>query len=162
YVTKPFQSRELVARIRAQARRGRGDAGPRAERLELGVLVIDNSTMQVTVRGKPVSLTTAEFQLLHILAQRAGRVLGREQLLLLIAITAVVIFIAEGPHAPARPDEHLNPALIHHLEDLDNDPRAVEGALADLRDHRIEASIYDHDRKLVASNVDPPLAIPER
>jgi DNA-binding response OmpR family regulator len=84
YVPKPFQSRELLARIRAQARRARGEVGPRAERIAVGTLVIDATTMQVTVAGKPIGLTTSEFALLHALAQRAGRVLGREQLLQLL------------------------------------------------------------------------------
>lgn len=84
YVPKPFQSRELLARIRAQARRARGESGPRPERLVVGNLVIDANTMQVTVGGEPISLTTSEFALLHALAQRAGRVLGREQLLQLL------------------------------------------------------------------------------
>lgn len=84
YVAKPFQSRELLARIRAQARRGRGESGPRAERIEVGALSIDAGTMEVAVRGRPVALTTSEFSLLHTLAQRAGRVLGREQLLQLV------------------------------------------------------------------------------
>ncbi|MBX3161696.1 MAG: response regulator transcription factor [Deltaproteobacteria bacterium] len=84
YVAKPFQSRELLARIRAQARRGRGESGPRAERIAIGALTIDASTMEVTVRGAPVSLTTSEFGLLHALAQRSGRVLGREQLLQIV------------------------------------------------------------------------------
>ena len=88
YVSKPFQSRELLARIRAQARRGRGEAGPKAERIEVGALVIDATTMEVLVRGVPVALTTIEFQLLHVLAQRAGRVLAREQLLQLLHGTA--------------------------------------------------------------------------
>ena len=81
YVAKPFQSRELLARIRAQARRGRGESGPRAERIEVGGLVVDAQTMEVTLDGKPVPLTTIEFSLLYALAQRAGRVLAREQLL---------------------------------------------------------------------------------
>jgi DNA-binding response OmpR family regulator len=84
YVPKPFQSRELLARIRAQARRARGEAGPRPERLIVGGLVIDATTMQVTVDARPISLTTSEFALLHALAQRTGRVLGREQLLQLL------------------------------------------------------------------------------
>jgi two-component system OmpR family response regulator len=84
YVPKPFQSRELLARIRAQARRARGEAGPRAERIEIGNLVIDAATMQVTVDGEPVAVTTSEFTLLHALAQRAGRVMSREQLLQLL------------------------------------------------------------------------------
>jgi two-component system OmpR family response regulator len=84
YVSKPFQSRELLARIRAQARRGRGESGPRADRIEVGALVIDAASMEVTVNGAPISLTTIEFSLLHALAQRAGRVLAREQLLQLL------------------------------------------------------------------------------
>jgi DNA-binding response OmpR family regulator len=84
YVSKPFQSRELLARIRAQARRARGEAGPKADRIELGRLIVDAGTMQVTVDGRNVSLTTIEFSLLRELAQRAGRVLAREQLLQLL------------------------------------------------------------------------------
>jgi DNA-binding response OmpR family regulator len=84
YVPKPFQSRELLARIRAQARRARGEAGPRPERLVIGSLIIDATTMQVLVDARPISLTTSEFALLHALAQRPGRVLGREQLLQLL------------------------------------------------------------------------------
>ena len=81
YVAKPFQSRELLARIRAQARRARGEAGPRPERIEAGALVIDMGTRTVTMRGAPVALTTNEFSVVAALAQRAGRVLTREQLL---------------------------------------------------------------------------------
>jgi len=84
YVTKPFQSRELLARIRAQARRSRGEVGPRPDRLRVGALVIEPSSMSVTVRGEPVVLTANEFALVHALAQRPGRVLDREQLLQLL------------------------------------------------------------------------------
>jgi DNA-binding response OmpR family regulator len=81
YVSKPFSSRELLARLRAQARRVRGAAGPRHERIEVGELVIDTATMVATLRGKPIALTTFEFALLRTLAERPGRVLTREQLL---------------------------------------------------------------------------------
>ncbi|HEY1812422.1 MAG TPA: response regulator transcription factor [Kofleriaceae bacterium] len=84
YVTKPFQSRELLARIRAQARRSRGEVGPRPDRLIVGSIVIEPSSMSVTVRGEPVVLTANEFALVHALAQRPGRVLDREQLLQLL------------------------------------------------------------------------------
>jgi len=84
YVVKPFQSRELIARIRAQARRGRGESGPRHERIIVGPLELDAGTMEVSVRGAKVALTTNEFALVHALAQRPGRVLAREQLLQLV------------------------------------------------------------------------------
>src|SRR5260221_8671369 len=63
YVSKPFSSRELLARIRAQARRARGKAGPPAPRIEVGDLVVDSVTMTATMRGKRLELTTYEFAL---------------------------------------------------------------------------------------------------
>ena len=83
YLPKPFSSRELLARIRAQVRRARGNAGPPASRLEIGPLVIDLGAMSVSVDGRPIALTTYEFALLRALAENAGRVLMREHLLVL-------------------------------------------------------------------------------
>jgi len=88
-------------------------------------------------------------------------VIGVVQMLLL-ALTAVAIFIAEGPHEPARPEDYLQPALIQELERVVDDPPALEALLGELREDRIEASIYDDARKLVATNVEPALAVPER
>src|SRR5207248_3439713 len=76
YVSKPFSSRELLARIRAHARRARGKTGPAAPRIELGALVVDSATMTATLRGVRLALTTHEFALLRVLAERAGRVLS--------------------------------------------------------------------------------------
>jgi two-component system, OmpR family, response regulator len=84
YISKPFQSRELLARIRSQVRRRRGHAGPNTERVEVGGIVIDPSRMQVTVQGKTIELTTNEFHVLQAFAQSAGRVIGREQLLQIV------------------------------------------------------------------------------
>jgi DNA-binding response OmpR family regulator len=84
YVSKPFSSRELLARIRAHARRARGKTGPASARIELGALVVDSVTMTATLRGTRLALTTHEFALLRVLAERAGRVLSREQLLELV------------------------------------------------------------------------------
>ncbi|UJR83250.1 response regulator transcription factor [Sandaracinus amylolyticus] len=84
YVVKPFSSRELLARLRAQARRARGRAGPRAERLQVGPLVIDATTMSASLDGVPLVLTTYEHALLRALAERAGRVLTRDQLMELV------------------------------------------------------------------------------
>jgi DNA-binding response OmpR family regulator len=84
YVAKPFSSRELVARIRAQARRGRGLTGPRTERIAVGQLLLDPSALTATLDGRALALTSYEFSLLRALAERAGRVLSREQLIALL------------------------------------------------------------------------------
>ncbi len=84
YVSKPFSSRELLARIRAQTRRARGTVGPESARLEIGELVVDPKTMTATMAGRVLELTTYEFSLLRVLAERAGRVMGRETLIELI------------------------------------------------------------------------------
>jgi two-component system, OmpR family, response regulator len=81
YVTKPFSSRELVSRIRAVVRRARGQVGPSLKPIQAGVVTMDPATMRVTVSGREVTLTGYEFALLKVLAERAGRVLSREQLL---------------------------------------------------------------------------------
>lgn len=82
YLTKPFSSRELLARIRAQVRRARGEAGPVIKQpVRVGPLELDPAAMSGTVDGQPIELTAYEFMLLHVLAERAGRVLSREQLL---------------------------------------------------------------------------------
>ncbi len=82
YLPKPFNPRELLARIRAVLRRGEGhDVGGVRSILEAGPLTVDIGSRTVTVRGEPADLTTAEFDILHALVANAGRVLSREQLL---------------------------------------------------------------------------------
>jgi two-component system OmpR family response regulator len=81
YVTKPFSPRELLARIRANVRRVRGQAGPAQETIVVGGLVLDPAKMTVTLDGNPVEVTAYEFSILRALAQRPGKVLSREQLL---------------------------------------------------------------------------------
>jgi len=81
YIRKPFSSRELLARLRAQVRRARGRSGPGARLLTAGSLRVDLGARQVTVDGRPVSLTSYEFALLRTLAEQPGRVMSREQLL---------------------------------------------------------------------------------
>ncbi len=81
YVSKPFSSRELLARIRAQIRRNEGKTGPVESVLRVGALSIDRSRMCVTLGEKELILTTHEFGLLSAFAERPGRVLTRDQLL---------------------------------------------------------------------------------
>jgi two-component system response regulator RegX3 len=81
YVTKPFSSRELVARIRAVLRR-RGDAEELAPAvLEAGPVRMDVERHIVSVGGKSVQLPLKEFELLEVLLRNAGRVLTRMQLI---------------------------------------------------------------------------------
>jgi DNA-binding response OmpR family regulator len=84
YVSKPFSSRELLARIRAQVRRARGRVGPKDRPLRAGRVEVDPSRLSASVDGQPVQLTSLEFSLLHVLVERAGRVLSRDQLLELV------------------------------------------------------------------------------
>jgi DNA-binding response OmpR family regulator len=81
YVIKPFSSRELLARIRTSVRRARGKAGPVRRSLQIGQLTIDPASMTAALQGNKLELTAHEFELLRILAEHAGRVLSREQLL---------------------------------------------------------------------------------
>jgi phosphate regulon transcriptional regulator PhoB len=80
YMTKPFSPRELIARIKAVLRRVK-DTGKLPELLRIGELTIDFSKIAVTVKNKPVGLTSKEFELLKTLIKAKGRVLSRDYLL---------------------------------------------------------------------------------
>jgi DNA-binding response OmpR family regulator len=79
YVTKPFSPREVVLRIKAILRRGRGESDE--ETVTAGAITIDPVRHQVSVGGKRVHLTSIEFKLLRTLLQRRGRVQARDRLL---------------------------------------------------------------------------------
>jgi DNA-binding response OmpR family regulator len=82
YLPKPFEPRELLARIRAILRRqGDGVVAAGAHTLQFGSLEIDRDARRVTVRGVPCELTSYQFDLLVALAERAGRVLTRDQIM---------------------------------------------------------------------------------
>ncbi len=83
YVTKPFNPRELVARVKAILRRTRRAAQPQAP-VHVGDLTIDPARHEVIVAGQPVELRPKEFDLLLALAEHRGIVLSREQLLSLV------------------------------------------------------------------------------
>lgn len=79
YVSKPFSPRELVLRVKKRLEKS--EPVPAKTSFSFGFLIIDVSRHLVTVKGKRVELTSMEFKLLTILAQRAGFVQSREQLL---------------------------------------------------------------------------------
>ena len=83
YLPKPFEPRELLARIRAVLRRG-GDAGHPAgsqKTMRFGSLEIDRDARTVSIAGRACELTSYQFDLLVALAERAGRVLSRDQIM---------------------------------------------------------------------------------
>jgi len=81
YVTKPFSSRELVARIRAVLRRGGEPEELSPSVVEAGPVRIDVERHIVSVRGENVPMPLKEFDLLEFLVRNAGRVLTRGQLI---------------------------------------------------------------------------------
>jgi two-component system, OmpR family, response regulator len=111
YLAKPFNPRELLARIRAVQRRGAADA-PRA-RFSAGSLVIDYDAHEVTLDGRRVGLTHHEFALLAALARAGGRVLSREQLMDALRGTAYEAF-----------DRSIDVHVSKLRAKLEKDPRA--------------------------------------
>ena len=81
YVTKPFSTRELIARIRPAVRRVQAPARAEDAPIEIGELRLDPVKRKVTKRGLPVHLTRKEFDILHCLMSRAGRVITYARLL---------------------------------------------------------------------------------
>ena len=82
YLVKPFSMQELVARVRAAARRGvRAQEETRGDAIELEELLIDPREVQAYVDGVNANLTPTEFRLLYALAQEHGRVVTREELM---------------------------------------------------------------------------------
>jgi DNA-binding response OmpR family regulator len=112
YLVKPFSSRELLARIRAQARRAMGKIGPPLKEVRVGNLVLDAASMRAMQDGHPLMLTTYEFMLLQALAERAGRVLRREQLVDLVRGSADETF-----------DRTIDVHVSRLRQKLNDDPR---------------------------------------
>ncbi len=80
YVTKPFNPREVVARVRALLRRAqRGDG--HAQVLQIGALTLDVGSRELQVDGAPVELTPSEFELLRVLMQSPGYAFTRDELM---------------------------------------------------------------------------------
>ncbi len=79
YVTKPFEPRELLARLHVQLRRWRPETPPTTG--ATGPFAVDPASRQATYGGTPLVLTRLEFDLLHLFVREAGRVFTREELL---------------------------------------------------------------------------------
>ncbi len=118
YLAKPFSPRELLARIRAVVRRARGQAGPALAVVRVGQLVVDPAARTATYRGEALLLTSYEFSMLKALAERAGRVLSREQLLEIAKGTAEESF-------DRSIDVHVS-RLRHKLGDDPRRPRLLK------------------------------------
>jgi DNA-binding response OmpR family regulator len=90
YLTKPFSMRELLARVKAQLRRGRSireemgqkaEAGPAHQTLAFGNLLINQTRREVLLNGQPLPLKPKEYELLLFLAEHRGQMLSREFIL---------------------------------------------------------------------------------
>ena len=78
YVTKPYNPREVIARVRARLR---SHDAPQSQMLQVGRLQMDVNRREVTLDGRAIELTPTEFQLLHILMEQAGYVFTRTELI---------------------------------------------------------------------------------
>jgi DNA-binding response OmpR family regulator len=116
YLTKPFSHKELLARVRAVARRAALAAAPNQGDLRVGDLSIDFARREVRVGERPVELTAKEFGILHCLALNAGRVVTHETLL----------NYAWGSNYLDGDAEVLKVHLRHLREKIERNPSAPE------------------------------------
>ena len=122
YVPKPFNPRELLARMRAVVRRARRAGGPPGaeDRVEVGDLVVDVPAHKATLGGKELQLTSFEFRVLVALARRAGETVTREEL-------AGVVLPKGGRYDPSV-DRSLDVHVSHLRQKLGDDahqPRRI-------------------------------------
>ena len=121
YITKPFSTRELVARVRAHLRRGEADAAAgrsgSAER-GAGALKLDPDTRRASLHGRQLKLTATEFRLLEVFLSHPGKVFSREKLLRLIW--------GENHYVtPRNVDVHIR-RLRERIEESPNDPKWIQ------------------------------------
>jgi two-component system response regulator CpxR len=80
YLSKPFNPRQLIARVRAVLRRSEKQTGTATQPIAVGSLLLNSENMRATIGGSPLSLTGTEFRLLEVLMEAAGRTQSREHL----------------------------------------------------------------------------------
>ena len=116
YLSKPFNPRELLARLRAVLRRSTGGRSRVRDVMRFGRLEIDPASRQVTLGAAPCALTGYQFDVLYALASNAGRVMSREQLMdqlrgetleafdrsVDVHVSRIRAAIEEDPHRPRR------------------------------------------------------------
>jgi DNA-binding response OmpR family regulator len=102
YLPKPFEPRELLARIRAILRRREAGAQPAANVLRFGSLEIDRDARTVSVGAQAADLTSYQFDLLAAMAERAGRVLTRDQIMDDVHMGRIRAAIEADPKNPRR------------------------------------------------------------
>lgn len=127
YVSKPFNPRVLVARVRAVLRRTSGEEKPPVERapgaaLKAGDVELDPASRQARRDGAPLDLTTAEFNLLEVFLKNAGEVIGRDAL----------SQAAFGRHTGARADRNVDTLVSKLRRKLDPDD-AIECRIKTVR-----------------------------
>jgi DNA-binding response OmpR family regulator len=120
YVPKPFNPRELLARMHAVLRRARPRSPPTVERLEVGDLIVDVPAHKATVADRELQLTSFEFRVLVVLARRAGETVTREQL----ADAVLPKGGAYDPSVDRSLDVHVS-HLRHKLGDDGKEPRRI-------------------------------------
>jgi two-component system KDP operon response regulator KdpE len=120
YVTKPFGTEELLARVRVALRRTDTVVQSSSEPLVRGDLTIDRERFRVLRNGVEIRLTPKEFELLNYLAQRPGRVLTHRAILKAIW----------GPHAADQP-EHLRVLIGSLRKKIETDPAAPQYILTE-------------------------------
>lgn len=111
YITKPFSTRNLIARIRAVLRRAGGSAGEEPDRLTCGDLVMDCDKHEVYLSGGQVHLTPIEYRILEGMMRRPGKALAREFLL-------NVVWEGDFYGSPKTLDVHIR----HLREKIEKDP----------------------------------------
>jgi DNA-binding response OmpR family regulator len=113
YLPKPFEPRELLARIRAVLRR-RGEHRSDSGVMRFGTLEIDRGARVVRVAGVTRQLTSHQFDLLVLLAERAGRVLSREQ----------ILDVMHGAASDPAFDRSIDVHIARIRAAIEDDPRA--------------------------------------
>jgi len=118
YVPKPFNPRELLARMRAVLRRSRPASPPAAERVDVGDLSVDVPGHKATLGGRELQLTSFELRVLVALARRAGETVTREEL-----ATAVLPKLQSGARYDPSVDRSLDVHVSHLRHKLGDDAR---------------------------------------